>query len=120
MNIVHTPVLLQECLTLLSPVGESYEDTALMVDSTLGEGGHTNAFLEKYPKLHVIGLDRDSSIQQKAKCRLAQYGDRVHFYNTWFNDFYKSYPDFVQTLSAESNILSWSHYLVLLQVSGLM
>jgi len=93
LNIVHTPVLLQECLTLLSPVGESYEDTALMVDSTLGEGGHTNAFLEKYPKLHVIGLDRDSSIQQKAKCRLAQYGDRVHFYNTWFNDFYKSYPE---------------------------
>ena len=34
----------------------------------------------------------------------------------YFVNFYKSYPDFVQTLSAESNILSWSHYLVLLQV----
>jgi hypothetical protein len=34
----------------------------------------------------------------------------------YFVNFYKSYPDFVQTLSAKSNILSWSHYLVLLQV----
>jgi predicted nuclease of restriction endonuclease-like (RecB) superfamily len=34
----------------------------------------------------------------------------------YFVNFYKAYPDFVQTLSAESNILSWSHYLVLLQV----
>lgn len=93
VNIVHTPVLLQECLTLLSPVGEPFESNALMVDSTLGEGGHTNAFLEKYPTLTVIGLDRDASIQQKAKIRLARFGDRVHFYNTWFNDFYKSYPE---------------------------
>ena len=93
MDIVHTPVLLKECLTLLSPVGESFESDAVMVDSTLGEGGHTNAFLSEFPTLRVIGLDRDIAIQQKAKLRLAPFGDRVHFYNTWFNDFYKSYPD---------------------------
>ena len=39
MEIVHTPVLLNECLEYLSPVGESYESEALMIDSTLGEGG---------------------------------------------------------------------------------
>ena len=92
MKIVHTPVLLKECLEYLSPVGERYESKALMVDSTLGEGGHTFIFLSKYPGLSVIGVDADSVIQAKAKERLAQFGDRVYFYNGWFDDFYKNYP----------------------------
>ena len=92
MKIVHTPVLLQECLEYLSPVGESYENNALMVDSTLGEGGHTYNFLSKYPGLSVIGVDADKNIQAKARERLAEFGDRVHFYNGWFDDFYTNYP----------------------------
>ena len=92
MEIVHTPVLLDECLNYLSPVGEPYENDALMIDSTLGEGGHTNAFLAKYPGLKVCGLDADAVIQARAKERLSVYGDRVRFYNGWFNDFYSSYP----------------------------
>lgn len=93
MEIVHTPVLLNECLTLLSPEGEAFEKNALMIDSTLGEGGHTYNFLSKYKNLSVIGLDADSVIQKKAKERLSEFGDRVHFYNGWFNDFYSDYPE---------------------------
>ena len=93
MEIVHTPVLLKECLEFLSPSGESYEKYPWMCDSTLGEGGHTNAFLEKFPELNVIGLDADSVIQEKAKLRLSKFNGRIHFYNTWFSDFYKSYPE---------------------------
>lgn len=92
MKIAHTPVLLQECLDYLSPVGESYENNALMVDSTLGEGGHTYNFLSKYPGLSVIGVDADKNIQAKARERLAEFGDRIHFYNGWFDDFYTNYP----------------------------
>ena len=92
MKIVHTPVLLQECLEYLSPVGESYENNALMVDSTLGEGGHTYNFLSKYPGLSVIGVDADKNIQAKARERLVEFGDRIHFYNGWFDDFYTNYP----------------------------
>ncbi len=92
MKIVHTPVLLQECLDCLSPVGESYENKALMIDSTLGEGGHTFHFLSKFPNLSVIGLDADKNIQAKARERLAQFGERIHFYNGWFDDFYANYP----------------------------
>lgn len=92
MEIVHTPVLLKECLEYLSPVGEPYESKALMIDSTLGEGGHTYNFLSKYKNLSVIGLDADCVIQAKAKERLSEFGDRVHFYNGWFNDFYANYP----------------------------
>lgn len=92
MKIVHTPVLLNECLEWLSPVGEEYENHAVMVDSTLGEGGHTFNFLSKYPNLSVIGVDADSIIQSKARQRLAPFGDRIHFYNGWFDDFYANYP----------------------------
>lgn len=92
MEIVHTPVLLQECLSLLSPVGESFEQDAFMIDSTLGEGGHSYNFLEKYPSLKITGLDADSIIQKRAKERLAPFGDRMTFFNGWFNDFYKNYP----------------------------
>lgn len=93
MEIVHTPVLLQECLKWLSPENEPFADNALMIDSTLGEGGHTNAFLSTYKNLRVIGLDADASIQKRAKERLAPFGERIHFYNTWFNDFYANYPE---------------------------
>ena len=93
MKIVHTPVLLNECLEFLSPVGESFEKDALMIDSTLGEGGHSFNFLSKYKNLKIIGLDADSNIQAKAKVRLAEFGERMNFYNGWFNDFYKNYPE---------------------------
>ena len=93
MEIVHKPVLLKECLHYLSPIGEPYENRAVMIDSTLGEGGHTYNFLSKYPNLSVIGLDADKYIQAKAKERLSVFGDRIHFYNGWFNDFYDNYPD---------------------------
>ncbi|MCR4735830.1 MAG: 16S rRNA (cytosine(1402)-N(4))-methyltransferase RsmH [Treponema sp.] len=92
MEIVHTPVLLNECLEYLSPLGEPYESKALLIDSTLGEGGHTFNFLSKYKNLSVVGLDADCVIQAKAKERLSVFGDRVHFYNGWFNDFYSNYP----------------------------
>ncbi len=93
MEVVHTPVLLNECLTWLSPVGEPYESHALMIDSTLGEGGHTYNFLKNYENLSVVGLDADCVIQAKAKERLAEFGERVHFFNGWFNEFYDNYPD---------------------------
>ena len=92
MEIVHTPVLLNECLEYLSPVGESFEKNALMIDSTLGEGGHSFNFLSKYENLKIIGLDADKVIQAKARERLACFGERMNFFNGWFNDFYANYP----------------------------
>src|SRR5574344_2535935 len=92
LEVVHTPVLLQSCLEYLSPIGESFEKSPWMIDSTLGEGGHSNAFLCKFPSLNIIGIDADSVIQARAKERLAKFGTRMHFYNGWFNDFYESYP----------------------------
>ncbi len=92
MEIVHTPVLLKECLEWLSPVGEPFENDAYMIDSTLGEGGHSFNFLTEYNGLHITGLDADPHIQARARERLAPFGERMQFYNGWFNDFYADYP----------------------------
>ena len=83
MEIVHYPVMYREVLENLVPPNED----GTMIDATTGEGGHTSLFLEKYPKLSVIGLDRDSGIQEKAIKRLEKYKDRFTPVNTWFDDY---------------------------------
>ena len=93
MEIIHTSVLLNETLKWLSPENESFADNAFMVDSTLGEGGHSFAFLNRYKNLRIIGLDADQKIQARAKERLSCFGDRMNFHLGWFNDFYANYPD---------------------------
>lgn len=87
MQYVHYSVMQNEVLENLVPEKKN----ALMVDCTLGEGGHSNLFLQKYPDLRVIGLDRDSDIIEKAKNRLSVYGDRFKAVNTWFDEFWKNY-----------------------------
>ena len=93
MEIIHTSVLLNETLEWLSPENESFSNNAFMVDSTLGEGGHSFAFLNRYKNLQIIGLDADQKIQARAKERLSCFGNRMNFHLGWFNDFYANYPD---------------------------
>lgn len=57
-----------------------------MLDCTLGEGGHAEAFLARYPRLRYVGLDADPAIQAKARVRLAPYGDRVEFRLGYFDE----------------------------------
>ncbi len=90
--IVHKPVLLQEVLTFLVPPAEN----ALMVDATLGQGGHAEAFLERYSQLFLIGVDADESVLETARQRLARFVGRVQFVHAWFRDFFSSldrHPD---------------------------
>ncbi|MGL4982089.1 MAG: 16S rRNA (cytosine(1402)-N(4))-methyltransferase RsmH [Treponemataceae bacterium] len=93
MEIVHSSVLLQECLQYLSPENEDFADKPLMVDSTLGEGGHSQSFLHNFKNLRIIGLDADKKIQARAQERLASFGDRMTFVSAWFDEFYAAYPD---------------------------
>jgi 16S rRNA (cytosine1402-N4)-methyltransferase len=64
----------------------------LMVDATMGEGGHSYAFLSRYRDLRIIGVDADPDILAIAKQRLGEFGDRVHFYSGWSQDFFAEYP----------------------------
>jgi len=84
----HTPVMLGECIELLSPRGGS----DLFVDANTGEGGHSFAFLSKFSQLRMVCIDADSGIIDIAKKRLDAFKDRVYFYNGWSFDFFSEYP----------------------------
>ena len=73
---LHRPVMLDRCLELLRPgiVGNN----PVVVDATLGLGGHTEALLIEHPNLTVIGLDRDPVALELASDRLARFGSRFH------------------------------------------
>jgi 16S rRNA (cytosine1402-N4)-methyltransferase len=88
MDAVHRSVMEKEVLEYLQPPREA----ALLVDCTLGEGGHSLRFLESYPTLKVVGIDADEHILEVARSRLAPYGERVRLFNSWFNSFFKEYP----------------------------
>ena len=85
---VHTPVLLEETLEFLAP----RRGGELMVDATMGEGGHSYAFLSRFSDLKIIGIDADRAIQAVARERLADFGGRVHFYTGWSQAFFSEYP----------------------------
>ncbi len=80
--IVHVPVMLAECLEWLVPP----RPDALMLDCTLGEGGHAEAFLGKYPELSYAGVDADPVIQAKARERLSPFAPRVMFIGGYFDE----------------------------------
>lgn len=73
----HVPVLEQRCLDLLAPA-ISHEG-AIMVDATLGLGGHTESALERFPHLRVVGFDRDTEALDHSRERLARFAGRVDF-----------------------------------------
>ena len=80
----HTPVLAPRALELLSPA--LLGDSPLLVDATLGLGGHTEAFLASLPALRVLGIDRDPEALESSKARLVPYGDRVSFAQCRYDD----------------------------------
>jgi len=72
---IHTPVLLDRCVELLAPA--LAHDGAVLVDATEGMGGHSEALLERFADIHLIGVDRDTDALRIAGERLARFGDRV-------------------------------------------
>ncbi|GMO60327.1 MAG: 16S rRNA (cytosine(1402)-N(4))-methyltransferase RsmH [Termitinemataceae bacterium] len=88
MTIAHTPVLLAETLDLLAPASDHASDHAFMIDGTLGEGGHSEAFLTRFENLHICGVDADAKILEIAKERLKRFGSRFIFYNGWSEDYF--------------------------------
>ncbi len=73
--VQHVSVMLERCIALLAPAIERSENP-VVVDATLGLGGHTEALLSKFSNLMVIGIDRDPEAIAIAKFRLAAFGGR--------------------------------------------
>ncbi len=70
----HIPVLLDRVVALLAPALD--RPGAVLVDATLGMGGHSEAVLTNCELARVIGIDRDRAALEHASKRLSGFGDR--------------------------------------------
>ncbi len=71
----HVPVLLERVLDLFAPAITGRP--AVLIDATVGLGGHSDALLSAHPRLRLIALDRDPDALERSRERLARHGDRV-------------------------------------------
>lgn len=81
---LHIPVALDYALEILGPALSGKD--AILVDGTLGLGGHTEAFLETFPNLTVVGIDRDAAALNLARKRLERFGARVKFAHSLYSE----------------------------------
>lgn len=88
---LHTPVLLDRCVDLLAPA--LGEPGAVVVDATLGMGGHAAALLERCPNVRLVGLDRDTDALRLAGERLHRFDDRVSLVHAVFDELERALDD---------------------------
>ncbi|HEY7046150.1 MAG TPA: 16S rRNA (cytosine(1402)-N(4))-methyltransferase RsmH [Jatrophihabitantaceae bacterium] len=88
----HVPVMLDRVLALLAPALTG--KPAVVVDATVGLGGHAEALLAAHPQLTLVGLDRDSAALERSQQRLAPYGERLHLVHA----VYDRMPDVLESL----------------------
>ncbi len=79
----HQPVLWREILGYVNDSPKA--GRGLLVDATLGEGGHSEMLLKNFPELTIMAFERDHHILAVAKERLAVFGQRISFVNDNFS-----------------------------------
>ncbi len=84
----HRPVMLDEVVAALAPV-----PPGIVVDATVGGGGHAAALLAAHPHLRLVGLDRDEVALEAARTALAGFGDRVSLHHTRFDSLARTLED---------------------------
>lgn len=91
----HVPVLLERCVALLAPALQ--DPGSVVVDGTLGMGGHSEALLERCPQARLVGIDRDPQAVELAGRRLARFSPRV----TLVHAVYDRLPEVLADLGIE-------------------
>lgn len=81
ISTIHQSVLLEETVELISSI-----EKGIIVDCTLGMGGHSEYLLENFPKLKVIGIDQDENALVIAKKRLERFGERFISFHANFSE----------------------------------
>jgi len=71
-NIPHIPVLYREVVDAFSDIKDG-----IVVDCTLGYGGHSSMILQNNPNIKLIGIDQDQTAIDFSTQRLEEFGDRV-------------------------------------------
>jgi 16S rRNA (cytosine1402-N4)-methyltransferase len=79
---VHEPVMVGEVVELFAAV-----PPGIVVDATVGGGGHAAAILVAHRQLRVLGLDRDADAVSAARERLARFADRAEVRRARFDRF---------------------------------
>jgi len=77
----HTPVMVEEVLAALETAREG-----VILDGTLGGGGHAEAILLRWPDCRIIGVDRDPEALRSARDRLAPFSERIRYLEMRFDD----------------------------------
>ena len=91
-SVKHIPVALNRCIELLAPAIEK-SSNPVVVDATLGLGGHSFELLTKFPSLKIIAIDRDLSAIKFAKERLANFTNRITFNHAIYSEFARVLSD---------------------------
>lgn len=118
----HVPVMRDRMVELVGAgVTGTGAATPVIVDGTLGAGGHTEVFLETFPTAVVVGLDRDPNAIAQAEERLRRFGDRFIAYRTRFDGLGAALDDLVDQgrLPGEFVTTGVSGYLFDLGVSSM-
>ena len=71
-EIPHIPVLYREVVDAFDGI-----DEGIIIDCTMGYGGHSSLLLDNYPNIKLIAIDQDQTAIDFSTQRLAKYGDRV-------------------------------------------
>ena len=90
----HVPVLAAQVMASFAALEPLLQERGggLLIDCTLGGGGHSALLLEAHPSLHLVGLDQDPTARQAAAERLAPFADRVTIVATNFADYQPQEP----------------------------
>ncbi len=86
-NFNHLPIMGEEILQSLKGLPTEYTNKGLIIDSTLGGGGHSAQILENFPGIKIIGLDQDPMAREAASKKLLKFGSRVKIIPQNFADF---------------------------------
>lgn len=85
----HVPVLKDRCINLLAPGFEAARKrggTPVVIDATLGMGGHSEAMLQRFGDLHLVGIDRDEEALALAGARLAPFNARTDLVHAVYDE----------------------------------
>ena len=80
----HVPVMLERCVGLLAPALAA--PGAVVLDATLGLGGHAAALLAACPRARLVGVDRDPAALEIARQRLAPFESRTTFVHAVYDE----------------------------------
>ncbi|QNI56618.1 16S rRNA (cytosine(1402)-N(4))-methyltransferase [Synechococcus sp. BIOS-E4-1] len=92
LGFMHVPVLAEPLMQTLATEFSDHRQSGVLIDATLGGGGHSGLLMERYPQLRLIGLDHDETARLAAAERLKHYADRVTIVATNFADYIPPHP----------------------------